>query len=164
MIKFLVIAAPRSGTAWCANWLTTDTTFCYHGLSKTVHHLDWHTLESDKRLGVSDPTLVHLSDWCNAQDIPKLIVHRNSKDIADALGMPELKNKYWGLDKFQGMHIEFEELFKKPKQAYEYLLGKEFDEARHELLAGLETNVAFHKMQLNPEVVSRLMAEIRGAA
>jgi len=26
MINFMIVALPRSGTTWAANWLTTDTT------------------------------------------------------------------------------------------------------------------------------------------
>ena len=112
MIDFMVLSAPRSGSAWAANWLTTDKSLCFHGLQRTVHHTQWDTLTSERVLGVSDPSVCFFSEWLNKHPARKVILHRDKAEIQASLGAEEpIADESWGLDKRNGMHVHWRELF-----------------------------------------------------
>ncbi len=52
MLSFMLLAAPRSATAWAANWLTTDTTLCLHELSTRWAMEELDNVPCGKVLGV----------------------------------------------------------------------------------------------------------------
>lgn len=85
MIDFMVIGLPRSGTAWAANWLTTDTTFCLHDPLAKYHHTELDGLVSDKRLGVACTGLWTQPEWLNAHPAKKVILHRPLEEINRSL-------------------------------------------------------------------------------
>ena len=55
MIDFMVIGLPRTGTTWASNWLTTDSTQCYHDPLYHTHYEDWDEKFSarDRKSGIS---------------------------------------------------------------------------------------------------------------
>lgn len=54
-IQFMILALPRSGTAWLSNWMTTPTTRCIHDpLFKYPNLSQLESLRSEKLLGISD--------------------------------------------------------------------------------------------------------------
>ncbi len=78
---FIVTGLPRSRTAWCANWLTTDQSLCYHD-----ERFDESLLVNPRRVGFSGPELIEQSDdilldYVNA---PWLVLLRNSDDARSA--------------------------------------------------------------------------------
>ena len=107
MIEFMVIAHPRSGTTWAANWLTTDTTLCLHDPLAYRHYAEWDDFESSKMLGVSDCGVCAFPDFLNSHPARKVILHRDRKEIAESLGMPEFLLSPDHLDEIQGMHVHF---------------------------------------------------------
>lgn len=158
MISFMVIAAPRSGTTWASNWLTTDRSLCYHGLAATKHYTEWDAIESDRMLGVSEPSICMFPEWLNQHPARKVILHRDAEEIAQSLGMPA---RDWGLDKIEGVHVPWTALFEEPRAIYEFLLQRDFDPERHAILADLEINHMLEKVKMDPAVARRMVADLR---
>ncbi len=161
-IEFMVVAAPRSATTWCANWLSTDTTMCLHGLNARLHYSEWDNLSSTKMLGVSDPSISRFHEWLNSHPARKVIIHRDAKEIAESMDMEEISSDIWCLDKINGMHIEFNDLFDNPKPIYEFLLQKEFDAERFDLLSRIQINTVLEKVRFDKSTMQRLMGELNG--
>jgi hypothetical protein len=82
VIDFIVVGLPRSGTAWAANWLTTDTTHCIHDPIAKHHHTELDDLSSSKHLGVSCTGLWRFPDWLNKHPAKKVILRRDRAEIA----------------------------------------------------------------------------------
>lgn len=167
MIEFMVIAAPRSGTAWAANWLTTDTTLCLHDPLWQRHYLDLDHIESPKVLGVACTGLALFEHFTSTHSARKVILHRNFDEIdasLAAIGMPPTTPKIRGmLDKIEGMHVHWRELFERPQPIYEFLLHRPFDPERHAMLCDLEVQTNFERIKVNPQVTARLIAEMQAA-
>lgn len=165
-IEFMVIAAPRSGTTWAANWLTTDTTICIHDPLIKMPKEDLLTLESEKRIGVSCTGLALFPDWLNAHPARKVILRRDLSEIDESLqriGMTAIRKQWDGvLDRINGVHMDWREMFIQPRYMYEYLLDKPFDPERWAILR--ETNVQphFESLVVNKQATARFMADLRG--
>jgi len=166
MIEFMVIALPRSGTTWASNWLTTDDTLCLHDPLWDRHYDELDGIVSKKRLGVSCTGLMLFPEWLNAHPARKVILHRDVVEVNEslrAIGMPTLdqdaEDKLWGIT---GMHVEWGALFNRPREIYEHLLQKEFDEERHAELRKIAMQPSFEELTVNKDAVRRLMTELRG--
>lgn len=164
MIEFMVIAAPRSGTTWVSNWLTTDTTLCLHDPLYQIHYEDFDKLESSKVLGISCTGMGYFPDWLNAHPSRKVILHRDLSEInksMEAIGLPSIEQNYLdSLSKINGIHVDWMDIFNNPKDIYEYLTGFQFNEERHALLRGIEMQPKFSGLKVGHEVTKRLMQEL----
>lgn len=163
MIEFMVIAAPRSGTTWAANWLTTDTTLCLHDPLFQHHYSELDAIPSKKMVGVSCTGLYNFPEWVNAHPARKIILHRDLKEINQslaAIGLPELAS-ISGLDAIEGYHCDWMDIFERPAGLYEHLLGKEFDAERHKYLAEIEMQPKFSKLPVNHALTHRLIHELQ---
>ena len=142
MIEFMVIAAPRSGTGWAANWLTTDATLCYHGLSARLPMADWDGIESKRAMGCAETALWWASDRLNDYPARKVILHRGAAEICASLGMPNLmasvEEMQSKLHDIEGMHVQWDQMFSDPAPIYEHLLRLPFDQERHAELMRLQ--------------------------
>lgn len=163
MIDFMLISAPRSGSTWAANWLTTDTTLCLHDPLFNWHYTELDGLETDKCLGIADTGLYRFPAWLNAHPARKVILHRPQASIDASLaeiGLPAMEgNVLADLGAIQGRHYNWTALFTDPKPIYEFLLGKPFDAERHRELALIEMQPKFSGLTLNPGVTKRLRDE-----
>lgn len=163
MLEFMVIAAPRSGTTWAANWLTTDDTLCLHDPLYDHHYRDLDAIESDKMLGVACTGLFMFPEWLNDHPARKVILHRDAGEINRSLeevGLPSLSCDLSALNRVHGMHLSWDYLFSHPDMIYEYLLQKPFDEERHALLSKFNVQPDFAKIVANKEATFRLMQEM----
>ncbi len=167
-IEFMLLAAPRSGTTWAANWLTTDTTLCLHDplLKWMKDELD--TLESHKkgrRLGIACTGLAMFPEWVNAHPARKIILHRPLTEIdasLQSMGMTPCSNHWQGvLDRIDGVHLSWSDLFERPQYIYEYLLDLPFDPERWALLREINVQPHFEGLTINPQATQRLMNELR---
>lgn len=166
MIEFMVIALPRSGTTWASNWLTTDDTLCLHDPLWDRHYSELDDIVSKKRLGVSCTGLMLFPEWLNAHPARKVILHRDVVEVnasLHAIGMPTLEhdaeNKLW---RIAGRHVAWDALFNHPREIYEYLLQKEFDDERHAELCKIAMQPNFEELTVNKDAVRKLMEEVRG--
>lgn len=165
MIEFMLIAAPRSGTTWAANWLTTDKTLCLHDPLFTRHYTELDDIESGKRLGVSCTGLFMFPEWVNGHKARKVILHRDLNEInasLEAIGLAGISREYHNrLDLINGIHLDYQDLFDSPRPIYEYLTGLKFDEERHAMLLDIEMQPKFSGLKVGREVTRRLINEIR---
>lgn len=167
MIKFMVIGSPRSGTAWAANWLTTDNTRCLHDPLFRYHYDQLDKIRSEKDLGVSCTGLAMFPAFVNAHPANKIVLHRPIKEVDASLaklGLPPL-DPGWpeALGRIRGMHCPWDSLFD-PKSAriiYETLLDRMFDPERHAELVDLNVQMNFGTVHVNAYETNRLFQELR---
>jgi hypothetical protein len=165
MIEFMILGAPRSGTTWAANWLTTDTTLCLHDPLWTTHYQDLDTINSYKTVGVACTGLARFEPWVNRHSARKVILHRPLHEINASLkriGLdPWPEDVYDLLHKIKGHHFSWRDLFDNPAFIYEYLIQKPFDAERHALLKDIEMQPNFTGISIGKDVTRRLMNEVR---
>lgn len=171
MIQFMVIGAPRSGTAWAANWLTTDHFHCLHDPLMHHHWADWDKLEvGHKALGIAcTGVAVVAPHFLKQHPARKVIVHRPISDINRSLTrlrLSMLSVQAWeeALNAVPGMHVNWLDLFEKPRPIWEYLTGQPLDEERHRALARLHVELHPLRAAPDPKLWQRLVKEIQGAA
>ena len=167
MIEFMLIAAPRSGTTWAANWLTTDTTLCLHDPLFTHHYSELDSIRTGKTLGISCTGAACFREWVNKHPARKVVLHRNRHEInasLAAIGLPEVPPSYFdALARIKGMHADWRDLFDSPRTIYEHLTQLPFDAERHALLCDIEMQPEFGRLKVGPEVTRRLLNEMHAA-
>jgi len=140
MIDFMVLALPRSGTAWAANLLTTDTSLCIHEafIDHSINDLDIRPY--DGMLGIAETSAFIRVDELNLHSAKKLIIDRPfdeiNKSIAE-LGFKAMPSYSADLMiQLKGYRIAFKDLFNYDimAEAYYYLLRKELNQERHRML------------------------------
>ena len=126
MIDFMVVALPRSATAWVANWLNTDSVFCLHDPLYPLHYLDW---DSDTSIfpkkncetgythtGVACTGIWRWPEFLDSHPAKKVFIDRDLRDInysLDRLGMPRISQPEF--DQFrsaQGLRVDYKNLFR----------------------------------------------------
>ena len=160
----MVIAAPRSGTGWAANWLTTDMSLCYHGLSARAPMERWQTLESDRMLGTAETALWWAAEMLNLYPARKVILHRDPAEICASLQMPELleriEHMQTSLCDIDGMHVRWDQMFDDPAPIYEHLLQRPFDGERHAELVRLQVTCMPKRVTFDPDAVRQMQLEM----
>jgi hypothetical protein len=164
MIDFMVLAAPRSGTTWAANWLTTDFTTCLHDPLFTHHYDALDSIPSTKVLGLSCTALWMWPTWVNAHPARKVILHRPMEEVnasLEELGLPPMAlDTEARLFEIEGMHVPYTDLFEKPTRMYEFLTGRPFDQERHTQLLDMHIQPKFSSIKLDVRSAQRLMREL----
>src|ERR1700677_3002898 len=156
MISFMVLSAPRSGSTWASNWLTTEWQLCIHDpvLDTSIEHLD--CLPHTRRYGLACTGLPLLVDWVNARECPKVILHRSLKEVNQSLkriGLTPLPSAWDGvLERLAGWHVHYSDLFKTnhARALWTYLLPDEpFDAERHALLSQMHIDPHFPRVAVD---------------
>ena len=164
-IEFMLLAAPRSATTWAANWLTTDTTLCLHDPLWQWAKEELDGIRSRRRIGLSCTGLALFPEWVNAHPARKVILHRDLSAVDESLkriGMTVCSDQWNGvLDRINGVHLEWSELFTRPQYIYEYLLDSPFDPERWAVLREMNVQPHFQAVTVNQSATARLMAELR---
>ena len=167
MISFMVLAAPRSGTTWCSNWLTTDSTICLHDPLFTRHYTELDATPTAKARGVACTGLALFPEWVNAHPARKIVLHRDINEInesLEAIGLSEISVDFiLKLESIDAIHLPWTDLFEKPKFIYEYLLEMPFDAERHALLKEIEMQPNFEGLTVGQDVTRKLLGELRQA-
>lgn len=145
MLDFIIVALPRSGTTWAANWLTGDRTFCAHDPLWTLHYSDMDEVvarRAGQRLaGVSDTAVWRWPEWLNRHPARKLVLHRDIKEVRESLraaGIPATLDGADALSRIEGEHAQWTDLFDadRARVLWAWLtVGLAFDEERHAELA-----------------------------
>lgn len=163
----MVLGAPRSGTAWAANWLTTETSTCIHDPLFRYHYDQLDNIQSQKRVGVSCTGLALYPDFLAHHQATKVILHRPIDEINASLSRISLPPipQTWAraLHSIEGLHVEWTDLFD-PKEAsriYERLLGGRFDPERHRELVDLNVQMNFGNIHVNRTETVRLLNDLR---
>jgi hypothetical protein len=138
MISFMVVAAPRSATAWVSNWLTTDKSLCYHDPLFDCRYEELDALVNDRIIGMACTGAALFPEFINAHPARKVILHRDKKEIDASLKALNLPTDYHAdLHRIRGEHCQWRDVFDRPKIIYEFLLNQKFDAERHRLLCKL---------------------------
>lgn len=141
-MRFLVTGLPRSGTAWLANWFTTDHSVCWHDALMEYKFEELMARSADMYFGCSE-TAICLMDPAVINDVPvkKLIVHRPLEEVnasLRAMGLPGwmTETHVQNLHSINGVHIQFKDLFEVDRfsAAHEWLVPIRFDSERYSLL------------------------------
>lgn len=159
----MIIAGPRSGTTWAANWLTTDSTHCLHDPLYQHHYEELDGIESIKSLGVSCTGLMNFPKFVNAHPARKVILRRPQREVDESLhllGLPSVDCS--PLDQIEGTHYHWKALFDDPKMIYESLTGRRFNAERHDFLKTIHVQPQFQQISINRAVTTRLLNELRG--
>jgi hypothetical protein len=169
MISFMIIAAPRSGTAWAANWLTTESTICIHDPLFERHYSELDDLsEHGRELGVACTGLGNFPEWLKLHPAKKVILHRRQDQVNDAcmaLGFPPVPHEFFeNLLKIDGLHVPWTYLFHKPEGIHRFLFGdRPFDARRHQLLTQLNVQRDLESIRPNQAATRRLIQEMTRA-
>jgi len=170
MIEFMVIGAPRSGTAWAANFFTTDTSLCLHDPLWQTHYGTLDRFQTVKRFGIACTGSALFTDWLASHPAPKVILHRESAEIDESLaelGLPPLA-PIWRtglLNRIDGLHVHWRELFAKPEPIWRHLMREiPFNRERHSLLCALNVQMAFERIAINRDAAQRLFGELAQVA
>lgn len=166
----MVLAMPRSGTAWCANWLTTDRTVCLHDPLWMYHYSELDGLRyAGRRVGVACTGLPLFPAFLAEHRARKVILHRPIEEVNASLaqlGQAPLGDAWNGaLDRITGLHVDWADLYKPDKAAgiYEFLTQRPLDQGRYDLLRRLNVQMAFEKVDVNAAAAQRLFDELRAA-
>lgn len=162
MIDFAVLALPRSGTTWAANWLTGYRHICLH--DPLQHHtgeelLKW-AYRNPKETGVSCTGLWAHPEWVQANVRKWVIIDRPIHEVQASLieiGLAPLPDA--AIEKFRAMpgrRFQMADLFD-PFMASviqrELLPHLPFDVERHRELCKMEINPRFQNLQPDPKAV-----------
>lgn len=168
-VKFMVLSAPRSGSTWCSNWLTTERTLCLHDSVLQFEPEELDRIECTRALGVACTGLAHYRDWVNTHEARKVILHRQREEVDDSLlgiGLTPLSKVWDGvLEGIRGTHVHWREIFDPDKAAriYTYLTGLAFDRARHELLLDMNVQPMFDRVHVKANAAKAFARRVREA-
>ena len=143
MINFMVLGLPRSGTAWLANLLTTQKSYCRHEALWTSSLFELNKEKHAVSFGIAETSGFSIVDDINMHSARKLIVRRDLNEINDSLmrlGIPCMHQKHMdALLSISGYHIDFKDIFdyKKMSNAYEFLLHSQLEKYRHDFLCDM---------------------------
>lgn len=164
-VEFMLLSAPRSASTWASVWLTTDTTLCLHDPLWRWHYSELDSIQSTKRIGVACTGLALFPEWINAHQARKVILHRDLAEVdasLERIGMTACSKQWEGvLDRIDGVHLEWTDLFTKPQYIYEYLLDRPFDPERWAALREINAQPNFQQVSIDRRATARLMAELR---
>jgi hypothetical protein len=164
-LRFMVLGAPRSGTAWMANFLSTDRYHCYHDPLFERHYADLDNLYlPGKHVGVACTGLALFHKWVNQHPCPKVILHR-TPDLVNAslkaIGLPPAPLRLFeALWKIKGKHVEWTDLFgHEMANIHLHLKLGPFDLERWEMLRNMKITEIHTRRRQDPQVLSRLMKD-----
>lgn len=155
MIDFMVLALPRSGTAWVSNLLTTDTSLCIHEafMDNSINDLD--TRSYDGMLGIAETSAFTKVDEINQHSAKKLVIERPLNEVNESIAelgfkaMPSYSADL--MIQLKGYRIAYKDLFNYEimSEAYYYLLRKELNQERHRMLCqmNIENTVAIERVR-----------------
>jgi hypothetical protein len=154
MLRFMVLSAPRSGSAWCANWLSGGTTLCLHD---PLWDHDYRELDAMAAkhgdMGVACTGLGLMPEWVNAHPCPKVILHRSPDEVKASLAAiglpwpdPALFRKLWEID---GLHVQWSDLFTDPGPIHWHLRRGGVDFARHKMLRSMRVTSKWAERSAN---------------
>lgn len=133
-MKFAVLALPRSGTTWAANWLTCDGVVCHH--DPMEHRTPQQTLELD---AIACTGLWLRPDLVARLDCPVACLWREPWQVNESLcrvGLGPMPDE--AIEQFRatpGHWFHWRDLFDAPHKIWALLRDSPFDEARHTALS-----------------------------
>lgn len=165
MIKFMVIGLPRSGTTWAANWLTTEKTLCLHDPLNEYHYKELDSLDAGTReLGVSCTGLYLFPEFLNRHPARKVILHRPVGEIKASFKRNDMTVRLFkpeNLNKIEGMHVQWTDMFIRPEKIYSFLMRRNLDVLRHDQLKTFNIQADLNKTRRNGILLKELIYDAR---
>lgn len=173
MIDFAILALPRSGTTWAANWLTTEHSLCLHDPMADISPSGLQAFggQDDGRLhGVSCTALWMQPDWVVANVKRWLILERSIDEVncsLRAIGLGDMpEESVQAFRSMSGPRAPMSDLFRvgTARVIWEYLVpGLPFDVQRHALLKTWMVNPFFAGWEPDPVAVKAWMQRAQEA-
>lgn len=162
MIRFMVLAAPRSGTAWAANWLNDGQVRCLHDPMWDDHYADLD--QKYPGFGIACTGIALFHEWVNAHPAPKVILHRPRDEVNASLageGLPRCPPLLFkALEQIKGLHVPWTDLFRNARPIWDHLLPPlSMNGRRHAFLCTMRVTAHWRARVQNPNVINRLRAE-----
>lgn len=166
MIDFAILALPRSGTTWAANWLTGYRHICLHDPLQhyTQEDLLRWSYRNPKETGVSCTGLWMHPEWVETHIRRWIIIDRPVHEVQSSLfqiGLPPMGEQ--AIERFRAMpgrRFQMTDLFK-PESASEIqrllMPHRPFDIDRHRELCKMEINPRFQNIHPDPAAVKQWM-------
>lgn len=162
----MVIAAPRSGTTWAANWLTTEHSLCLHDPLANYHYSQLDSITSDRMIGISCTAIANYRRYLGTHKAKKLILHRKHEEVQESLekqGLPPLYHNWEdALNDIDGLHLHWKDLFFEVTavHAYKYLTGLDMDIPRYRELIKLNVQPNFGSLSFNIEAAKKYVNDV----
>jgi hypothetical protein len=160
-LDFMVLAYPRSGTTWAANWLTTDRSLCLHdpwsiGMPATWPH-------DGRTRGIACTGSYLMPKWLAQYDVPTLVIERE-RDDCDAsmakIGLTAGDVPQSMIDDVPAYRIAFDDLFNEvvAREVWEFLLPRvPFDSIRYRLLQTMQVQPHMQKWKPDEATIRALI-------
>ncbi len=144
MSVYLIVALPRSRTAWLAHFLTSGKSYCFHDAMRRCNHPSqlFDFVLPDKITGFSETGLCLFPDWVNNSELPTVVIHRSVEDVersGRAAGLVPVDTDLMSrnLDRIDGLHVNFEDINDRIEEIWDYCTGMPFDSMRASRMAGI---------------------------
>lgn len=169
MLDFLVLSLPRSGSTWCANWLTTHASFCLHDPLAHRSLDDLAALDMSRRqLGAACTALWAFPDWCERHVKRVLILERDPDEVnasLSRLGVGSIPQAMLTLFRaMPGERVPYKSLFDQVNARWIWdrlgIIG-EFDEDRHRALVNMNVQPNLKTWRPDPDVTRRHIDHLR---
>jgi hypothetical protein len=170
VISFMVLGGARNATTWAANWLTTNSTFCFHDplLEYTKRNLDLVAIPGKAEVGLACTSTLLFPEWYTRHPARKIVLYREPDEMnrgLEALGLPTLDipayTKRVAEAVKAGIPIwHWDALFDRltARKIWEHLLPNVlFDEYRHDLLASMNVQPQWKRLPVSKEAVMDLV-------
>lgn len=159
MKNFFILALPRSRTAWIANFLTYENSFCFHeGLMRisSVHGLKKMFSETGKKIvGNSDcGNILYVNLIKRHFDHARfVIINRDVEEVIRSLdemeGFSDTETVYRAdvtlkalRNETDALQIDYDDLGEEAcRRLWDYCVGTPFDKTRWEMLDGIDMNI-----------------------
>jgi hypothetical protein len=168
-LDFIVLALPRSGTSWVANWLTTERSLCLHDPFALGLPSSWP--KDERARGISCTAAYLMRGWVDKFDCPVAVIERDPAACDESLrelGLPDSAFCQAALREVHAQRFAFEGLWDEggARELWEYLLPQiPFDALRWRLLKDMQVQPYWPRFQPDHETavhVTRAVMAIRG--
>lgn len=167
MIDFMILALPRSGTTWAANWLTTDNSMCWHDPVTRLLPKEIDKLSIGKKYhGISCTGAWMWSQWVKDHPARKIILLRDINEInasLESIGLPLMTQSM--VDRFnalEGIKVPYTDLFESPQFIWKNMLPDiPFDPQRHAELVKMNIEPVGKLSLPDPQSMKRMLEDLR---
>jgi len=173
--KYFITGLPRSGTAWLANFLTWDNSFCHHEGIYGCNDMDQFEAKMDgsdiEYVGDSDTALLLLLPalYRKFPDAKYIFIRRNPEDAHQSLlnggavsgHMDESVRCFnWGIRNIPSLVMDFDRVFEDVEAIWDYIGLPDFPQKRAELLQYMKMDELDHLLNRSLIDFSGLMREV----
>ena len=166
-LDFMLLAMPRSGTTWAANWLTTDQSVCWHDplrLDVPSAIDQWPSTKQYRGIACTGSWMWR--DWIADHPARRIILDRDPWEINDsliAIGLPPMTDEFIrAFRSVPGLRRPWMDLFDDPVSIWTALLPDiPFDPERHAVLMNMNIQPAGRVLLPDADVTRRAFADLK---